>query len=250
MTPLSPKGRALVAVARGDDPSAADRARVRAALAARLGAAALPPASSTTPALPAPAAPVAATALGKAIATGVLLGVMVIGGRALVAGRSAPPAMPAHAGVAASAHERAVAVERADTPASLPLPEGPPPPSAEPQPAPPRAVAQARPIAPPPSAHSSLADEVEALRRAQAALRAGDSAAAIGQIDHLARRHPDGLLREERRILAVLALCTAGRADEARREAERLLAETPNTIHAAKLRASCAFAPKGDGSAP
>jgi hypothetical protein len=44
----------------------------------------------------------------------------------------------------------------------------------------------------------------------------------------------------------VLALCAAGRAPEARAEAERLLGEAPSSVHAGRVRASCAFRKKTD----
>jgi len=83
-------------------------------------------------------------------------------------------------------------------------------------------------------------EETKLLREAQTSLGAGDAAAALARLDELGTRHPDGLLREERLAARIVALCAAGRIAEARREAERFLAEAPLSIHAARVRASCA----------
>jgi hypothetical protein len=102
---------------------------------------------------------------------------------------------------------------------------------------------------PPPPSASTLLEETDLLRRAQTSLQAGDAAAALARLDELGARHPDGLLREERLAARVVALCAAGRAGDARREAERFLLEAPLSIHAARVRASCAFAADGDHGA-
>jgi hypothetical protein len=70
-------------------------------------------------------------------------------------------------------------------------------------------------------------------------MAAGDAAAALARLEELGTRHPDGVLREERMAARVAALCAAGRTDEAQREAQRFLAETPRSIHTAKVAASC-----------
>jgi hypothetical protein len=79
------------------------------------------------------------------------------------------------------------------------------------------------------------------LREAQDAVRDGDPSAALDRLDDLGARFPEGQLREERMAARVLALCAAGRAPEARAEAERLLGEAPGSVHAGRVRASCAF---------
>jgi hypothetical protein len=85
------------------------------------------------------------------------------------------------------------------------------------------------------------------LRDAQHALKRGDGAAALARLDELADRHPDGVLREERLAARVLGLCAAGRPDEARAEGRRFVAEYPGSIQVERVRASCAFAARGDG---
>jgi hypothetical protein len=96
-----------------------------------------------------------------------------------------------------------------------------------------------------PRSASTLREEADLLRRAQASLNEGDAATALARLDELGIRHPDGMLREERLASRVVALCAAGRASEARREAERFLAESPLSIHAGRVRASCAFPANG-----
>jgi hypothetical protein len=246
MNELSPRGRTLVAAARSDDPKASDRARVRAALAARLGAAAFAPPPAPAPAPVASAG--AALGAGKAAITGALAVAfaVAIGSRYAPAPAPAPSAaLTAPAPIAASvpapsfAAPPEVSASAVVAPAPVDLPR-----VAKDRAPPPAASARATP-----SRANSLTDETEGLRRAQEALNAADANAAIAQLDDLARRHPDGLLREERLAARVLALCAAGRADEARREAERLLAEVPGSIQAARVRASCAFAKEKNGGA-
>jgi hypothetical protein len=101
-------------------------------------------------------------------------------------------------------------------------------------------VAAADPSEPASRKASSLVEETALLREAQTKLGAGDAAAALARLDELGARHPDGLLREERLAARIVALCAAGRVDEARRAAAQFLAEAPLSIHAARVRASCA----------
>jgi len=89
---------------------------------------------------------------------------------------------------------------------------------------------------------SSLVEETTLLREAHAALKEGDAAKSMQVLDKLAARHPDGILREERLAARILALCAAGRVDEAREKARSLLTEAPRSVHAARVRASCAGA--------
>src|SRR5262249_36408651 len=79
--------------------------------------------------------------------------------------------------------------------------------------------------APATSAHAALPAldaELSLLREAQGALRAGEPARALALLD--AAQPAGGALGEERDAARVLALCGAGRVDDARREAARFLA--------------------------
>lgn len=88
---------------------------------------------------------------------------------------------------------------------------------------------------------ASIAAEVALLRRAQTALKDGHGDASLRAIDALDATHPNGALREERSAARVLALCAAGRDDDARAEADRFLSQWPASAQAARVRASCAF---------
>jgi hypothetical protein len=92
------------------------------------------------------------------------------------------------------------------------------------------------PSAPP----NSILEDTNALRAAQAALVDGDPARSLAALDEMAARHPDGPLREDALAARVLALCAAGRPDEARVSATELLTEFPRSVHNARVLASCA----------
>lgn len=86
---------------------------------------------------------------------------------------------------------------------------------------------------------SGLAAEVALLRRAQGAIRAGDPDGALRHLAAHARRFPSGMMTEEREAARVVALCDAGRNDEARGVARRFLRERPGSPLAARVRAAC-----------
>jgi hypothetical protein len=92
-----------------------------------------------------------------------------------------------------------------------------------------------------PSASSTLAEELALLRDAQAALREQDFNGSLAKLDEMAAHHPNGVLREERMAARVIALCAAGRRDEARVEADRFLRTMPHSVQTGRVRASCAF---------
>ncbi|WP_157907228.1 hypothetical protein [Sorangium cellulosum] len=211
---------------------------------------------------------------GKVIAAGALIGAVAFAGGFFTGRATVDVPPPASAAPPASAP--AVTPRAAPPPAVTPLAVTPPaaPPDAAPEPtaAPPpsraaRAVAPAppRPLDPgaedaarapstgggereparprggQPATPSTLAAEMALLREAQDAVRDGDPSAALDRLDDLGARFPEGQLREERMAARVLALCAAGRAPEARAEAERLLGEAPGSVHMGRVRASCAF---------
>jgi hypothetical protein len=228
MSDMDPEVRALLDAARSARPGAAARARMDAALAAQLGV----PLGAPPPAAPPPAAPILSGALAKLITVGVLVGAA---GAGVVALRA--PAERAVAPVATSSAAPPMSASALPVVAP-PAPEViDPAPSAEPPPRPLR-----RPKLAPPPAAGTLDEEVALLRDAQRALREGDGAQALGHLDALAARHPDGVLREERLAARVLALCAAGRVDEAREAGQRFVAEMPGSVQADRVRGSCAFA--------
>jgi hypothetical protein len=96
-----------------------------------------------------------------------------------------------------------------------------------------------RPAAPAAANPDHLRQALAALRRAQAALRAGHSNTALDEMALLDRRVPSGVLEEERTLTRVLAWCDAQRLDRAEPLARRLLAEYPDSVYAPRLRESC-----------
>lgn len=252
---LSHDARALLAEARGgDDPSPGDRARVRRTLMATIaGTAGLAASSAASSAAAASAGTVATTAglsLGAKIAAVVLVVGAVGGGTVAVAPWEDPePVVVEHREHRARAVEQEQ-TEIAPSPAIEPTIE----PMIEPAieiPAPieapveiaPRAARTVRApppaIAPPAPSASTLAEEVALLRSAQSALNAGDADGALSRLADHARRFPTGTMAEERDAARILALCRAGRRDEARDAAARFLRERPSSPLAARVRASC-----------
>lgn len=87
---------------------------------------------------------------------------------------------------------------------------------------------------PAPDDGDQLALEVRWLDQARALL-AGDPAAALARADAHARRFANGALAAERELIAVDALQRLGRAPEARRRADVLLARNPGSLYRGRL---------------
>jgi hypothetical protein len=235
---LSRKSRALFAEARRAGPSEAARARVRAGVEAKVAAiAAGAAAGAALEAKALAAGGAAATGLGtKLLIAGAVSALIGVGGSAVVLTRRTTPAPREASAIVAPS---AAPAPPAPPPAAPPLEEtASPAPSPPPRPAPVRASASASaaPAQPP-----SIAAELARLREAQAALKDGDPERSLRALDELSAQHPDGALREERMAARVLALCAAGRVDEARVAASRFLAESPRSVQADRVRGSCAF---------
>lgn len=247
MSKLSPDARNLIEAARAGEGAlarlrSAARARVRARVLARAGAG-VAIASAT-------ALGSSSTAAKTALAAGVLFkcaaAVGVASVVALVAvGTGLVPRPFADGGSRPQT--------RGATLSSTPVTRAPAPPvttAAPVQPAPEYVVepvivtANPRPVprapAPPatPAPASSLEVETALLARAQAELRAGHPDRALATLDDAELK--GGVLREEQRAGRVLALCAAGRTSEARAEAARFLAESPQSPMAERVRSSCA----------
>ena len=99
--------------------------------------------------------------------------------------------------------------------------------------------APAVPVEPAAATPSSLAEEVRLLAGAQRALNDGDPITALARLAEHGRRFPSGTMAEERDAARALALCRAGRRQEAQAAAARFLAERPTSPLAARVRASC-----------
>ena len=87
---------------------------------------------------------------------------------------------------------------------------------------------------------SALAAELDLLRRARAAIDAGDGDAALALLGEHARMFAGGQLQQDRDILRVEALCAEGDATRARAAAAAFLRDHPGSPHAARVRTICA----------
>jgi hypothetical protein len=77
------------------------------------------------------------------------------------------------------------------------------------------------------------------LKRAHAALRAGEPARALRLLAELDARVPRAVLGEEREVTRALAHCDAGEPAQAERVARELLLATPRSVYAESLAESC-----------
>ncbi|AUX20796.1 hypothetical protein SOCEGT47_012700 [Sorangium cellulosum] len=157
---------------------------------------------------------------------------------------SAPPA-EASAPAEARASAEASAPAEASTPAEAsaapamgaapraPAPRSPAPRSPAPRSPAPAAAAAARPGA------EGLDAEIALLRDAQQALQAGQFAQALAKLNEHASRYPRGVLSTEREASRAIALCRSGRAASGRTIAARLLAKSPGSPLATRVRAAC-----------
>lgn len=224
MSPLSPKGQALVrAGQRAYQPTDADRERLLHQLRSQLGDAALPADMSTVA-----AAATASSTMWPLIST-IVVGVGILGGVALYAWqrpagpspvpetKTAPVAMPQ-----AIEPETAPADEQAtDSAAALPAVD----PSALP------ASSAFRP-------RDRLSAEVAILSRATRDLRAGRPADALKALDEYRRKFPKGLLGDEHRAARAQTLCALGRFDEANAKLAGLAPKSPLAVRAREFCAA------------
>jgi hypothetical protein len=93
---------------------------------------------------------------------------------------------------------------------------------------------------PAPAVESSFGAEASVLQDAQRALSQGETAVALERLSEHARRFPSGALAEEREAAFVLALCAAGRVDQARRHRAALERRAPSSPLLPRLERSCA----------
>ncbi len=244
MTGLGPESKAVLDAARqGDDPTEADRERVRAAIASRLAAGAAAGLGLAT------AARSSTAALRAGLAAKALVGVALvcaIGASAVMLARTSPsPAAPA-VGVAAPPPAPIAPPALAPTDTSDgwngsrgPATPGGLHPTARVAPVAASAAASAR-SAP---ATADVAAEVRLLGEAHTAMRGGQAEQALVLLDEHARRYPKGALGEERDAARVAALCALGRTSEAREATDRFLRSAPRSPLAGPVRASCGATP-------
>jgi hypothetical protein len=86
---------------------------------------------------------------------------------------------------------------------------------------------------------SSLAAEVELLKRAQAAHNEGRHDAALRLLEQHRRRFPRGQMGEAREVARMLALCNLGREAELERARRRFARQHPRSAHMDRVRAIC-----------
>jgi hypothetical protein len=237
---LSPKARSILDAGRhGDDPSPADRARVRKALSRALAAGGAIGATAAAGGAAAAGKPLVLWTLGKVLSVIAVLGCVAAGvaitpwqprAASTPPAPSSPlPADPAPA-IAMPAPSAAPALEAGEAPAREPPPSAPAP-----------ARPQTPPAAAPPSAGpDTLVDETKRLREVQGALKDGDAERALELLDAQSAEYGKGALGEERAAARVIALCKAGRAAEAEAARERFLRESPRSPLADRVRAECA----------
>jgi hypothetical protein len=246
MDDLSPNTRALLDAARSfDDPTDEDRDRVRAGVMLRVGSVAAIGTAAVTAAKSSSAAASAAPLIAKGLTTTAIFSGMVakVGIAVVLAGAVASGAYvafrPAHPTVALAAQTAMVA------------------------PAAPAAASAARAIDPEPAgvapanlptddvkpstsrlghAHSAdLEGEMKLLRTADAALRRGDSAAALAALNKHAALYPTGVLSQEREGVRAIALCSGGSLSQGQNAAQRFLAHAAKSPLASRIRSACSL---------
>lgn len=223
MSELGPDARRLVEAAKGAlDPSAADQARVLAAIQKHLAHGSVGQEVATTPPLARPAWPIATVG---ALGTGL---VVLALGWGLASLPSSPRAAPAPSATPVPAPQLSVA------PPAQPAPHDA---SAVPAPASTLTPAPPRTNEPSTKARSTrLAEEVAILSRATSALHAGRADEALAAAAEHQRKFPAGMLAEERIAVRAQALCLLGRTGEAERALARL---SPSSPHGARARQRC-----------
>jgi type IV secretory pathway VirB10-like protein len=257
MSELNRRARDLIAsLDDSDGPTDAERARLRAALLARVGAGAVAGAAGAKAAAVAShAAAAPLSAVGKlsffgAITKGIaVIAVVGVGSAAYVALKASSEAStrttaPATAvAVSPPAHPTKVA-QRPAPPVPVPESRDLPPAAATPLPSPAvqpsdKRAATVAPVSSPPPPADSLATEAADLGAAVAALRDGHAASALSMLDDQDSRYAQGALREERAAMRGDALCALGKVDQATASATAFLHDHPRSLLAPKVRLSC-----------
>jgi hypothetical protein len=232
---MDPLARELLDETRhAHDPSSEDRLRVRAKLAARIGAGALAGRGLTKKALAS-----SGLTLVKLVVPVTLAGAV---GWYLLRGPVGAPEAP-------RVEERSAAVAAASSAPAVQLLPG----------AAPEEVASTASVSTAPldsalrvaqlpaTGHSTRAQpsadleaEMGLLTSSQAAIQRGDYSAALAKLDEHQKAFPAGVLSEERTAARIVALCGAGRQAEARSLAAAFLARHPSSPLAPRVRGSCA----------
>ncbi|MCE9577676.1 MAG: hypothetical protein K8W52_31285 [Deltaproteobacteria bacterium] len=241
MDDLGPSAQELLRAARdARTPSAADRARLHAAISAGIAAGAAGAGAASAAGAAASTATAGAwwTATWvKVIALAVALGGATVVTVAVVApgSREASPSAPVALVAAIDAGPPAI-VPDALIAAIAPVAPIDVPPA---EPARPAVRAPHRPPASTP-ATSDLAAELELLHQAQRAWRSGDAAGALVLLDRHLASFRGSQLASERTALRILALCDVGRRADARALAARWLKTAGHSPARRSVEESCA----------
>ena len=236
MDDMSPELRALTDSARrGDDPTDDDRARVRRALALKLGAAAL----GTGAAASAGATASVVASKGVFAAWWVKAGVAAL----LVASVATAVVVtrPKRAGAPVRVSAPSAVARVREAPASTETPVVVTPavrvetPDAAVVSAPSAVVVRQTPRAR--EEASDLTEELAALREARRAMAAAEPERALEILDVYARAHRGGVMAVEREGARLIASCAAGR--DVRAEAEAFVARHGDAPLASRVRAEC-----------
>ncbi len=219
--PLGKDARALLDAARGgDDPSAADRARVREKVMTAVGAGA--------------AAGVGAGAgsakLGKVLAAVLGAGAVVAAVVWYVAVREPEPRRSTTTTTTSTSTSTTVEAEEveADVPAVVEEDV-----DGEVE------EIEMEPVKVPKKKEDTLAAERALLEKANAALKGGDAEGALSAVATHQKTFPKGHLVEEIAATKVRALCAAGRTEEGEAAKEKFLTKWPRSVHAPRVQAAC-----------
>lgn len=233
MSEISPEGRALLDVARTERPTAEDRARVRARVLAAMAGGAAPGATTS----PKPTVRAPATVLGMAVGSKLLLG--GVAALSFAAGALFTAAMPRAPRVVI---ERQVVERTVPGPVvtvTLPAPSTAAVPVAPVVSAAPRAVSARRADRVVP-ATGGLDAELDALRTIDRLLAEGDLDGGLAAIGDYRATHRRGQLLGDVAEREVVALCRAGRANEARARARGM---GPGSAASRAVERGCPIAP-------
>ncbi len=252
---LSDDARTFIAATRhGDDPRPADQDRVHRAVMVRIGMGTIAGVAAVSVGRDAVAAGAAkagwASILGPSVVK--LMAILTVGGSVTVGGYLAlhrEPAAPL-SDTPAAAPDLPASESEPHTAATVSVParEATPSLAADDLPvASSDPVAAPEPSVPSTTSHrgSTLRAEVAAVGAANRSLRDGNPQEALRILDTNASVLQDGTLREEAAASRILALCQLGRREQATREANAFVQAFPNSPLAGRVRASCAFAPRG-----
>jgi len=241
MTTLNRRAKELIAeVGDSDGPTAAEKADLRAAVLARVGATAVTGAAAGGAAktLSANAAKVsAAAAWSKGL---VVLGIVAVAGVGYLGVSGVPRAKRGSDPVVA-------APGPANGPAAAPSPAVPArPPEVAPDPVTPAVaskvavVASSRPLpVARPGADPDVEAETAGLASVLSTLRDRGAADALAGLDRENARFPHGALTEERAATRIDLLCALGQKSDARAAGARFLREHPRSLLSARVSASC-----------